>query len=310
MKSLPLPLWGQVIMNEPVIQSMTGFGSAEFEDASWQLSIQIRSLNHRYFDWSLNAPIEWYFMETELRQLTRQAIHRGTVRVYVRVRYYDKDLFVSASYTDILEKLASSLMNLLEKHPRMNLNLDGLMSIAPLPYLYVDEAKLQSRLAPTFLKTYREALDKLVSARVTEGQNLKAFIIRDLESLEQILHQLQQRWEPMLDTYRERWLENLRNRLQVLPEGMDETRLYQEVAVNLQRMDAREEFDRLMAHISHIKKALNHPPCGRKLDFLVQECLREAHTLSSKIVDPELATLIINMKTLIDRLREQVQNLE
>ena len=292
------------------IRSMTGFGTADFEDSRWHLNITIRSVNHRYFDWNYLAPIEWQFIEPEVRRLTRERIHRGSIRVTVRTRYHDPDLYAIQTHETLLDTLTEAFAPHIEKYPGLHLQLDGLMRLSGLSFIELDERTVQKELVPTFVQTYRKALDALIQARETEGQSLLNALLRDLETVEKSVAQLIQAWSATLEKYRTAWFETLRTRVQNLADTVDENRLYQEIAIGLQRMDAHEELDRLQAHFDHFRQTLAHPPCGRKLDFIVQECLREANTLASKSVDPGISRTVLEIKTLIDRLREQVQNLE
>ena len=294
------------------VRSMTGFGHAEFEDASWRLRIEIRTLNHRYFNWNFQAPPEWAPLEPELLRRTKTSVARGDVRVTAYTRYFDPDLFAVELRSELLQRILDRLLPLRRTWPNSppEVHLDGLLRLPGLVTIEVHDREVRERFRDKFFETYDQALGDLVRSREEEGETLCRSLQRDLNALERLLRDLESDWDHYLDIRKEKYVEQVHLRLQDLDTSADEARIASEIALWLQKADAREELDRLIYQLTLFRRTLEQPPCGRKLEFITQEMVRESQTLGAKFSATSPDDRTIRIKTLVDRLRQQVQNIE
>ncbi|MFQ5430314.1 MAG: YicC/YloC family endoribonuclease [Phycisphaerae bacterium] len=296
-----------------MILSMTGFGEARAEEAGVSYRVEIRSLNNRYFKAAIKVPELFQRFETKIDKQLRSRMGRGSVAYSLRV----KDENPAAAYeinTAVLGEYVSRLKEVAGEDAAVRIDLARLAEVPGIlqpPEL--SEDVLAERLALVRRLT-EEAIDQLVAMRETEGQAL----LRDLQhwcgEIRSRAAAIGERAPFVVEEYRRK----LKNRVQQLLDGGDGSNiaLYQdavarEVAIYAERCDINEELSRIESHLDQFA-ALCHAPeeAGRKLDFLTQELLREANTIGSKSGDPEISRQVVEMKAAIDRIKEQVQNVE
>ena len=288
-----------------MIRSMTGYARVEAQ-ASWgRISWELRSVNHRYLDLQLKLPEEFRTVENEWRAQASAHISRGKVEAglrYVRegvgADLLEIDTQRLAQLRESLDKLAFELGATTAPDPLRVLGFPGVLrqqqaDFAPL----IAEAK----------KLFERALKDFTETRAREGKSLEQFLRERCDTLETLIKTVRERYPKV----REQWLEKLRARCSELGVEVDPQRLAQEVALASQRLDVEEEMSRLASHVQEVRQTLERgESVGRRLDFLMQELNREANTLSSKSQDAEMTRCGVEMKVLIEQMREQVQNIE
>ena len=290
------------------MDSMTGFGRSRCMEDGREMTIEVKSVNHRFLDISFRFPKSLGYLEETARPILSSFISRGHVDLtisYLNLREDAKevhvDLALADAYRDAMRTLGGHL----------NLNDEMMLSeFAALPDLLKirereDDAEAVARL---FEKTLRAALEQLKEMRSREGAALARDVLIKTDALHALKDQIETRSAGMVEAYREK----LSARLSELLQGkIDESRFETEVAIFADRSAIDEELVRLDSHLRQIRELLNmKEPVGRKLDFLVQELNREINTIGSKAGDAAIAGLVVEAKSIIEKIREQIQNLE
>lgn len=292
-----------------MVSSMTGFGRGEFKSNEAEISVEIRSVNHRYSDVSIRIPRYLSFLEERVRESVQNKISRGRVDVYISFDLLDqKDLDVRVNLD--LARNYYTVLEQLKDHTGIDENIP-LSLIATFPDVIVtkqkelDEEKLWQQLSAAL----EQAVEVLLQMRKREGENLKNDIITKLETIQKSVLEVEKRAQYVVQEYRQK----LEKRLEELNKGIeiDRERLYQEVVIFADRSNIDEELVRLKSHISQMRNTLHDGgTIGRKLDFLVQEMYRETNTIGSKANDLEISKRVIEIKTELEKVREQIQNIE
>ena len=285
--------------------SMTGFATSEVSVGSHKLAWEIRSVNHRYLDLGFRLPEDFRALEPKLRKLAAKALQRGKVDCTFRVSNIGSGQAQSDIDHDQLAALRQIETKILEEWPTA-----GPFTAAEIlrwPGVLKEDATEGAALAEPALAAFGEALGALKSAREREGNRLAEMLSERLSAIETLMQSIDGQLVDAAPRYREKLLE----RLAKLDVEANPERLEQELALIAQRTDVSEEADRLKAHLSEVRDILTQTdPMGRRLDFLIQELNREANTLASKVQDDELARRAVDLKVLIEQMREQVQNIE
>ncbi|MFT3808280.1 YicC/YloC family endoribonuclease [Arenimonas sp.] len=287
-----------------MIRSMTAFAAGERAATGGSLSCELRAVNHRYLELSVRLPEELRTIESVLRERVAAKISRGKVDLGIRYR----PAAASAGELKVNERLLAQLAELgqatANRFPSLQVNLTQLLQFpGVLEVAELDQAGLQAEALALFDATATE----FVAARAREGEKLAVVMRERLDGIERIVAQVRQ-WLPDI---RAALRAKLENKLADLKLPLEPGRLEQEVVLNLQKIDVDEELDRLTSHIAEARRVLALPEAvGRRLDFLMQEFNREANTLGSKSVDSRTTQSAVELKVLIEQLREQVQNLE
>jgi uncharacterized protein (TIGR00255 family) len=289
-----------------MIQSMTGFASAERQLPEVRLCWEIRSVNHRYLETSLRLPEDFRSLEPVVREQLGAQLGRGKVDVGLRFNRGDN---VGAGALVLNTELAKQILGMHEQLAEMtglhqDASLDALMRW---PGMVSEAQQDNESLHQEALDLLSEAIAGLKDSRRREGEKLVAVISDRLDNVASLVSQVRA-WLPEI---REGLKNRLLTRLADLPMPLDPGRLEQEVAFLVQKIDVDEELDRLDAHVSESRRVLKlNEPVGRRLDFLMQEFNRESNTLSSKSIDSRSTQAAVELKVLIEQMREQVQNIE
>lgn len=288
---------------------MTGFGRGESAGGGRVFTVEVQSVNHRFLEVRCRVPKRLAGLEPRIQQAIQQRFSRGHFEVLVldkdldgRGRTLKVDLPLAVQYVEALKTLQQALGLSGEVTLDMLTAQRDLIAVEE-SVESLDESWAEIRPA------LEKALDALAEMRRLEGEALVASLERHLEDVEAVLRGIVERAPEIVRSQRDR----LRERVMELLNGRlpDPARLEQEVALLAERGDVDEECDRLQSHLGQFRATLGHPgPQGRRLDFLLQEMNREANTIGSKSADATLAHLVVGLKTSIERLREQVQNLE
>lgn len=292
------------------MHSMTGYGKGELQEGDIQCSVEIKSVNSRYCDIYLKLPHILNSLDNKIRKLVQEKVGRGKVDIYVNFQdtesemnllHLNKDL--AKTYISILNEL-THLDSMIE--PKINLDL-----LAQFPDIIqkdsedYDEQVLWELLKPVF----SEAINQLVEARQLEGNHLKADIKDHADNVKIIVSKIDNIYPVELENS----ISNYRERIQSLlgDISVDENRLLNEIAIMSDKLAIDEELSRLNSHINRLNELIElNEPVGRKLDFLIQELNRETNTIGSKTDSLEITNLVVDLKSELEKIREQVQNVE
>lgn len=293
-----------------MIKSMTGFGRSEVVTDERKITIELKSVNHRYLDLSIKMPKKLSFLEGSIRNLMKTYIQRGKVDVYITYEdytinngtlKYNKEL--AAEYIACLKQIQQDFdldydikVSTLSRYP----------DILTMEEQSVDEEELWSILEPPV----REACEKFVQTRTQEGHNLEKDLLEKLDGLDKKVTRIEERSPEVVNAYRTK----LEAKVSELLEDtqIDDNRIAAEVILFSDKICNDEETVRLHSHVKNMKKMLTTETggIGRKLDFMAQEMNREANTILSKSSDMEISDIAIDLKTEIEKIREQIQNIE
>ena len=288
-----------------MMQSMTGFANAEAEYDGIRISWELRSVNHRFLDLSLRLPDDLKPLETPCREHLAGHISRGKVDSTLRL----KPLHDGPAQGQLNPAALQRLLSLSDQVR------DRVAEAAPLnvaeilrwPGVVEDAAVDAAGLRAAVLACLEEAVTELLAARAREGARIAALLGERCAQIKQLVDE----FKPNLGAAETRYRSALQQRLERLDVSADPQRLEQELAILAQRLDVTEELERLEGHVSEVTEVLQRSePVGRRLDFLIQELNREANTLASKSADEQLTRVAVELKVLIEQLREQVQNVE
>lgn len=292
-----------------MIKSMTGFGRSEAVTGERKITVELKSVNHRYLDLSIKMPKKLSFLESAIRNLMKTYIQRGKVDVFITYEdytlnsgalKYNKEL--AAEYLGYLRQMQEEFG--LENDIKVS-TLSRYPEVLTMEDQSPDEEELWSFLEPVL----RQACEKFVDARVLEGHNLEKDLLEKLEELDKKVQMVEERSPEVVSAYRAK----LEARVHELFEDsqIDDSRIAAEVVMFSDKICNDEETVRLRSHIKNMKKIVTEKEgIGRKLDFMAQEMNREANTILSKSSDLEISNIAIDLKTEIEKIREQIQNVE
>ena len=286
-----------------MIRSMTAYAFAETQGPVGALSCELRTVNHRYLELSPRLPDDLRVFESALRERIATRLSRGKVDLTVRLRSDARGDALQVNHA-VLGRLSELAMDMESRFPRLRIEFTELLRFpGVLQQSDVDQDELQAAL----FGVLDDALDALAATREREGAKLAQILKDRLDSIERIVADVRG-WMPQI---REGLRARLEQRLADLKQPADPGRLEQELVLQLTRVDVDEELDRLATHITEARRVLGlKEPVGRRLDFLMQEFNREANTLGSKSVDARSTNAAVELKVLIEQMREQVQNIE
>jgi uncharacterized protein (TIGR00255 family) len=291
-----------------MISSMTGFGAADGLVGSSRASVEIRTVNHRFFNPSLKIPSAFSRWEGEIREVLRQKIARGHVTIIARI---DRDEATSPVIDETRLAHYLTALKALQKKHKLAGELD-LATLLRLPdVIAAPSDEVDQKAGDALVKIVALAADNLVAMRRTEGAQLSHFLLERIDTVETRLAQIEKRAPLRLKEQHER-LKRTVSEL-IGGSGVDPQRLAQEVAILADRLDVAEELDRFRSHLSAFRDTVRSKtgdPVGKRLGFLLQEMVREANTIGSKANDAPILQDVITIKEELERIREQVENLE
>lgn len=292
-----------------MIKSMTGFGRFEGTIGGRTITAEIKTVNHRFLDFSCRINKGYSFLEERLKSFISERVSRGKVDVFVSV---SEDANME-SVIEINHSLASGYVNALhELSQKYGLREDISASLLSKynDVLIVRRPQEDEELVWELVKqAIEQALSGLITMREREGEKLREDLLSRSETIISLIEKVEERSPKIVEEYRERLLVRMKEILEGIQ--IDEQRILTEVAIFADKTAVAEETVRLRSHISQMTEMLkDNAPIGRKLDFIVQEMNREANTIGSKINDAELAHVVVDIKAEIEKIREQVQNIE
>ena len=306
---MPFPLFHLKGQDFAMIRSMTGYGRDQQLLHGRSITVEIRSVNHRYFEFSCRAPRGCAFLEDRLKRALQSAISRGKVEVALTLQTVESRNTSVAVDHALAGQYITALRALGEEYALPDdLTLSTVCRLPDIFTLCRGEED-EEELAADVLSVLQKALEQFVAMRETEGERLKADVLSRLLTMEEHLSFVEERSPQTVAEYRARLTAKLTELLNgAVP---DENRILTEVGIIADRLAVDEETVRLRSHFAQLRKILESTePVGRKLDFLVQEMNREANTIGSKANDVEMAQTVVNIKSEIEKIREQIQNIE
>ena len=292
-----------------MIKSMTGYGKSEQTIDSLNVTVEIKSVNHRYFEFSARVPREYGFLEEKLKKYCNSLITRGKVECYVSV----EDLEEREMEVNVNETLAAGYVKALkELSERFGLK-DDISAVTLSRYpdvITLHKASADEERIWNAVKTVAEtAVSKFIEMRETEGGKLRGDILSRADYIIECVEFIEGRSPETVREYNEKLKQRMKELLG--DAAVDEQRLLNEAAIYADKIAVDEETVRLRSHISQLREFMNSSEAiGRKLDFLVQEINREANTIGSKAQDVDIAKKVIAIKAEVEKIREQVQNIE
>ena len=286
------------------VRSMTAFGRAEVNYATGNAVWEMRSVNHRYLEPHFRLPEAARSQESKLRELLRKTLNRGKVEMSLTLKPNSGEVTGLQVNQALVEELLKAANKVAPATDSLSLNP---LEILKWPGVIAEPETDADEQAQAILDGFKTALQQVLENREREGAELAGFIEARLVGIGEQVAQVRKLLPQILEGQREK----LRTRLSELLEEIDKDRIEQEIALLAQKADVDEELDRLEAHITETRRVLkNGGPIGRRLDFLMQEFNREANTLSSKSVVTDTTQAAVELKVLIEQMREQVQNIE
>ena len=291
-----------------MIRSMTGFGRGKYENEGREYLVEIKSINHKYCDIGIRLPRSLNGIEYKIRQEVANYISRGKIDVYIEFKDNTADES-SICFNKDLAKLYIKDLQELGKETGIDCDFN-VIDIAKMPdVLKRDDETDEDLIFNEVCIALKEAVDKFIEMRNFEGNKLKEDIERRLDILESKVSEIVEKSTGLVDEYITKLEERIKEMLRT--DVIDETRLAQEVVIYSDKVSVEEEITRLKSHLSQFRKLLQEPsPIGKKLDFLTQEINRETNTIGSKTSSLEVTNLVVDLKTEIENIREQIQNIE
>jgi uncharacterized protein (TIGR00255 family) len=290
-----------------MIRSMTAFARQASQQTWGSLIWEIRSVNHRYLEPGFKLPESMRRIENELRELLRRRITRGKLECTLRLQQDNGDQTAAISINEaLLSQLIRASQTVQQQLPQPAAKLNPL-ELLQWPGVIINQQADSEQLCQLALQVFAQSLDQLLESRQREGAQLKQFIEQRLDAIAVITADVKQQLPQILQQQRQK----LQQRLAELTADFDNDRLEQEMVLLAQKADVDEELDRLDAHLLEVRRVLKKgEACGRRLDFLMQELNREANTLSSKSIVSNTTQAAVELKVLIEQMREQIQNIE
>jgi len=285
--------------------SMTAFSRQQIDKEWGSLTWEIRSVNHRYLETSVRLPESFRGLENSVREAIRKKLNRGKVECQLRFQSTEAgqtDLQINKELIEMLVQANIEIQKMASTESQLSS-----AEILRWPGVIVDQNFDSEIIAAEALALFKIALDELISSRQREGDALKGFVIQRIESIREIVSSIREKMPEIISGQRK----NLLGRLADLKAELEPTRLEQEITILAQKADVDEELDRLDSHLSEVERVVaSAGQKGRRLDFLMQELNREANTLSSKSIVVDTTLGAVELKVLIEQMREQIQNIE
>ncbi len=292
-----------------MIRSMTGYGAAEEIINGRSVRVEIKSVNHRYFEFSAKVPRSFGFLEERMKRLLSGNISRGKVDVGIFIQTIEGPSEDISINKEVVKSYVEALRSVKDE---FNLKDDlTLSAISKFPDVFtVIKAETDEEQLWNDVKTVAEkAIVAFVAMRETEGEKMKADVLERAAFIEEKVAFVEKRSPETVKEYRERLYAKMREVLE--NSQIDDARIVQEAAVYSDKVAVDEETVRLRSHLSQLRKIVDfNEPVGRKLDFLIQEVNRETNTIGSKCSDFEIAQVVVDIKSEIEKIREQIQNIE
>jgi len=295
-----------------MLKSMTGYGKGEAEAEDLAFTVEIKTLNSRYRDIILRMPQEFQELEMDIRKWIAERINRGRVEISIKT----EPILDRIEYELILnEPLAKAYVDIFKRISELypvdsSVSIDTFCHLRDVIVQRPKERDIET-LRFSLKKAIDKALDSVEEMRKREGETLQKDLLARIEKIKEILQEIKERSPVIVEFYKNRLKESVERLLQDQDISISEDRILQEVAIFAERSDITEEIVRLESHITQFLTFINREePVGRRLDFLIQEMNRETNTIGAKSQDSVISSFVVDIKAEIEKIREQVQNIE
>lgn len=292
-----------------MIKSMTGYGRCNETIENMEITAEIKAVNHRYFEFSSRVPRQFGFLDEKIKQYVKDRVNRGKTEVYISINMLDS----AAVSVEVNHPLAKAYVEAL-REMKDKYSLEGeikAVNIARFADVLAvrKEEQDEEEIFEAVKSVLSKAVDAFIEMRLTEGKKMRDDIVSRCDTILGYVAQVEEKSGESVKAYRERLEEKMRELLGDV--HVDEQRLFTETAIFADKVAVDEETVRLKSHIEQLKSMVNSDePVGRKIDFLVQEMNREANTTGSKCSDIEITKIVVEIKSEIEKIREQIQNIE
>lgn len=292
-----------------MIKSMTGFGRCEITEAKYRFTAEIKSVNHRYLDVTVKMPKQLSFFESAVRGLIKEYAERGKTDIFITYENFTENNFALKYNEALAEQYLSYCRQMSEKFGIKNDIQVSSLSRFPEVFVMEEQDMDEEELWAGLEKAVRGAAVQFVDTREKEGEHLRTDLLEKLDEMLHYVDYIEERSPAIISEYRKKLTDKVHELLE--DKQIEESRIATEVTIFADKICVDEETVRLRSHITAMKTALETGgSIGRKLDFIAQEMNREANTILSKTTDLQIADTGINLKTDIEKVREQVQNIE
>ena len=292
-----------------MVRSMTGFGRAGYTASGLDITVELKSVNHRYFEFTSRLPRGYMYLEEKLKSFCQQQISRGKLEVSVIIEDNGAGTAAVEANTALAEAYLNAVKGLSERlRIKNDVKMSSLMNI---PELFTVKKQMleEETVTSAVLAAAEEAMGSFIAMRDAEGERLKADVLSRADEILRKVEYIEERSPETVTAYRQRLEQKIRELIS--DAQVDEQRLLTETAVFADKVAVSEETVRLRSHIEQLRQLLDGGgPVGRKLDFIVQEMNREANTIGSKAQDIDIARTVVDIKSEIEKIREQIQNIE
>ncbi|MDH8676685.1 YicC family protein [Fusibacter bizertensis] len=294
-----------------MIYSMTGFGRGEFSNEAFDVTLEIKSVNNRYCDIIIKMPKKLNVFEDRMKNKIKAKLSRGRIDVYVNLEEKAYDNYEVSANFEVLDKYVKVYKEIQSRYGiKDDLNLSMLTRVQEgieVSYLERGEEDYWLAIEPAI----DQAIDRIVAMRALEGEQLRGDILSKVANIKNTLSAIEVHTPRIVENYRAKTRERISDLLLDMKAEIDEMRLANEIAIYADKTNINEEIVRIYSHLEQIDTILTSTePVGRKLDFLVQELNREINTIGSKSPDIDISNLVIELKSDIEQIREQIQNIE
>ncbi len=294
-----------------MLKSMTGFGESTQVNGHYSVTVEIKSVNHRFLDIQIRSPKQVNAYETQIRQIIKDTLPRGRVEVFITIKETSDEGKKVAIHWGLIDQLVTQLQVGAAKYGATDLPVSQIIQqVVTLPDFVeiTEQGQTDESLAGLLLAAVTEACGQNAASRLIEGAGLEAVMVANRQVIGAALTQLSE----FVTVYETEFSARFQQKLQdYLGSSVDQERLLTEMALLLERGDIHEELDRLAIHLKKFDQLVTkEEPVGRELDFLIQEMNREINTIGSKSGAIEIKELVVQMKTTVEKIREQVQNVE
>ncbi|RGI29729.1 YicC/YloC family endoribonuclease [Melissococcus sp. OM08-11BH] len=295
------------------MKSMTGYGHGECQREDYQIVVEIKSVNHRFLDIQVRLPREYNHLEMEMKKVLKNKLSRGRVECFITLTKESsssKELMINWPVLDrLVQDLGDAEFHRYKKQPfSAERFLEGGI-LHPALIEVVEKNDATSDIEVDLLAVFKQALEALNGSRQTEGEGIQSFFYEYVNLINQEISMISKKTETIKQEHYDKLKQKMTSLMEDIP--IDESRLLSEVAILIDKGDISEELDRLNVHLNSMAQLLKKEgPVGKELDFLIQEMNREVNTIGSKSTNLDVKSSVIQLKTLIEQIREQVQNIE
>lgn len=292
------------------ILSMTGYGKGEFNDGKRIITAEIKTINNRYCDINIKTPRHLRFFEDNIRKILKNGVQRGRIDVYINIDYLSEsdtvivpNLCLAKQYKSAIDEIKKEL------EINSNVSLDTIIKFQDV-LVAKEDTEDEEELRICVEAAMNNAVENLIKMRAIEGEQLEADIRSSMDKILELMGDIERNSGTIVSDYKSKFETRIKELLGSNHE-LDENRLYNEIVIYADKNDINEEIVRFKSHMGQLSSVLGEGgPIGRKLDFIIQESNREINTIGSKIGRLEIIQMVIEIKNLLEKIREQIQNIE